>query len=332
MSARYVMRPARIADLEAVYVLAQMTGGGFLNLPPDREALKKRLAWSEESFAHAVDVPGNELYMLLLEDTAMAAVMGSALIFSQIGVEWPFYTYKLSTLAKHSKVLGRAVSARVLNLTTDFDGASEVGGLFLHPELRTGGHGRLLSRARYLFIAAHRARFADRIVAELRGWHRPDGGSPFWDGLAGKFFGMGFQEADKYNSLHGNQFIADLMPKLPVYVDLLSDEARSVLGRPHDSGVPALKLLEAEGFSYDGYVDIFDGGPTVSARTSQLRTVAASRLATACPDLLAPPVRAMVATGERADFRCWIADAKVDGDHIELDGVERDTPVRWVAA
>ena len=60
----------------------------------------------------------------------------------------------------------------MLSLVTDLEGSSEVGGLFLHPNERAGGLGLLLARSRYLFIAMHRARFADRILAELRGVHR----------------------------------------------------------------------------------------------------------------------------------------------------------------
>ena len=82
----------------------------------------------------------------------------------------------------------------------------------------------LLARSRYLFIAQHRARFADRILAELRGVIDEAGGSPFWDGVAGRFFGMNFQEADEFNAVHGNQFIADLMPKHPIYTAMLQRE------------------------------------------------------------------------------------------------------------
>src|SRR3546814_19581256 len=102
----------------------------------------------------------------------------------------------------------------MLSLSTDLEGASEVGGLFLHPGERAGGLGMLLARSRYLFIAMHRARFADHILAELRGLIDEAGGSPFWDGLAGRFFGMNFQDADQFTALHGNQFNADLMPNI----------------------------------------------------------------------------------------------------------------------
>ncbi len=106
----------------------------------------------------------------------------------------------------------------------------------------------LLARSRYLFIAMHRARFADRILAELRGIIDERGGSPFWDGVAGRFFGMSFQDADYFNAINGNQFIADLMPKHPVYIAMLSDDARSAIGVPHPSGRAAMRMLEDEGF------------------------------------------------------------------------------------
>src|SRR3546814_7751167 len=93
----------------------------------------------------------------------------------------------------------------MLGLTTDLEGSSEVGGLFLHPRARAEGLGLLLARSRYLFIRQHRARFGDRILAELRGVVDEAGASPFWDGVAGRFFGMTFQEADAFNAIPGDR-------------------------------------------------------------------------------------------------------------------------------
>ena len=135
----------------------------------------------------------------------------------------------------------------------------------------------LLARSRYLFIKQHRPRFGDRVLAELRGVMDQAGNSPFWDALAGRFFGMTFPEADEFNAVHGTQFIADLMPKTPIYVAMLPESARAVMGQPHPTGRAALKMLENEGFDWDCYIDIFDGGPTVTARTDQIRTVREAR-------------------------------------------------------
>ncbi|WP_372917365.1 arginine N-succinyltransferase [Sandarakinorhabdus sp.] len=271
------VRPARAADLPAVLELAKLTGGGFTNLPPDEAALARRIAWSDASFARTDDVPHGELYLLLLEEVATGRIGGTGMVFSRVGSEWPFYSYKLCTLTQTSRELARTLRIQFLSLTSDFDGASEVGGLFLHPDLRTGGLGRLLARARYLFIAQHRARFGDRLIAELRGVMDADGHSPFWDALGRKFFGLSFPEADEFNAVHGNQFIADLMPRHPIYTDLLTDDARAAIGQPHASGRAALAMLLSEGFAFDNYVDIFDGGPTVNARIDDLKTIRSAR-------------------------------------------------------
>ncbi|MDO9488044.1 MAG: arginine N-succinyltransferase, partial [Sphingomonadaceae bacterium] len=58
----WFVRPAREDDLDAALELARMTGGGFTNLPPNRDALARRLAWSAESFARDIGAPDNEYY------------------------------------------------------------------------------------------------------------------------------------------------------------------------------------------------------------------------------------------------------------------------------
>lgn len=296
------VRPANAADLDGLKALAELTGGGFTNLPNDRNALAERLSWSDRSFAAQLSEPEDEKYMLVLEHRPSGRIGGTASLFSRVGVRMPFYSYKLTTLSMTSQELGRTFRTGVLHLVNDFDGASEVGGLFLHPELRTGGLGRLLARSRYLFLALHRARFGDRVLAELRGRMREDGSAPFWDGLAGRFFGMGFQEADAFNAVRGNQFIADLMPKFPVYVALLPEEAQETIGQPHDAGIAAKRLLEAEGFAFHGYVDIFDGGPTMDTRVGDIKTVRDAEHGTVAK-LAAGGETRLVAGGRLNDFR-----------------------------
>lgn len=305
------VRPSRASDVDALFELAQMTGGGFTNLPPDRDALAERLARSERAFARTDESPDDELYMLLLADELTGRIGGTGALFSRVGAISPFYSYRLTQVSQTSIALGRTVSSHVLHLVNDHDGSSEVGALFLHPELRTGGLGRLMARSRYLFIAQHRARFGRRILSELRGWLNTAGDSPFWHGLGEGFFGIPFQEADRFNSIHGSQFISDLMPKHPIYVSMLAEEAREVIGRPHDSGLPAMRMLESEGFVFDGYVDPFDGGPTMCARTDNLRTIRDSRtdpVAALAPDA-GTMERRLFATGRLGEFRAWAGHA-----------------------
>ena len=290
------LRAAHADDIEPLYEMAKLTGGGFTNLPADRDALTAKLARADAAFERDGEI-GDDQFVLVLENTETGQVRGTCQLMSQVGARWPFYSYRLNTLTQYSKELERTVRAELLSLVTDLEGASEVGGLFLHPNERAGGLGMLLARSRYLFIAMHRTRFASRILAELRGVIDDRGGSPFWDGVAGRFFGMTFQEADYFNALNGNQFIADLMPKHPVYVAMLGEEAKKVIGVPHPTGRAAMRMLENEGFSHEGYVDIFDGGPTMTARTDQVRSIREATPATLTGTDLDIGEKCLLATG-----------------------------------
>ena len=320
------MRAARVSDLEHLYKMAKLTGGGFTNLPPDRKALSEKLERAEEAFANSDSALADEQFVLVLENLETRTVRGTCQLMTTVGQQWPFYSYRLNTLTQYSAELDRTVRAELLSLVTDLEGSSEVGGLFLHPNERAGGLGLLLARSRYLFVAMHRNRFADRILAELRGIIDERGGSPFWDGVAGRFFGMSFQEADYFNAINGNQFIADLMPKHPVYISMLSDAARSAIGVPHPTGRAAMRMLENEGFRYDGYVDIFDGGPSMLAQTDSVTTVQESRRTTLVDANLQEGESAIIATGRLQSFRACYGARKLDqSGGIAIDSVAADT-------
>jgi arginine N-succinyltransferase len=320
------LRAARRSDLEHLYEMAKLTGGGFTNLPADRNALAAKLERAAEGFSNKADTLADEQFVLVLEDIRTGAVRGTCQLMTKVGQRWPFYSYRLNTLTQYSRELDRTVRAEILSLVTDLEGASEVGGLFLHPNERAGGLGLLLARSRYVFIAMHRKRFADRILAELRGIIDERGDSPFWDNVAGRFFGMSFNEADYFNAINGNQFIADLMPKHPVYVAMLDEEARKVIGVPHLSGRAAMRMLENEGFRYEGYVDIFDGGPTMVAQTDAVASVQGACRAVLSDMDLEQGERAILATGELDTFRACFGARKLRGDgSIAIDAGAADT-------
>jgi arginine N-succinyltransferase len=324
------VRPATGEDFRAIYEMAKLTGGGFTNLPPDRATLVAKLARSEKSFAREQEEQTGDMYMFVLEDLASGQVRGTCQIFGQVGVIQPFYSYHVSTLTQTSPELGKTFRNQLLTLTTDLEGSSEVGGLFLHPSARAGGWGALLARSRYLFMKLHRGRFGPRTLAELRGVMDETGNCPFWDGLAGRFFGMNFPEADEFNAIHGTRFIADLMPKTPIYVSLLAEGAQAVMGQPHSSGRAALRMLEEEGFTYDRYIDVFDGGPTVTAATDQIRTVRESISEKVCDIGDGGRTKMLVAKGRLNDFRACCASVKrlpkkgvcIDREAAELLGVD----------
>lgn len=317
----FLLRTAREKDLDALYRMAKGTGGGFTNLPPDKPTLKGKLERAARAFARDEDTLIDDLFVFILEDTETGKVHGTCQIFSQVGTEWPFYSYRIGRITQHSKELDRTFRAEMLTLCTDLDGSSEVGGLYLDATERSAGVGKLLARSRYLFIRAHRARFADRTLAELRGAIDDAGNSPFWDGLAGRFFDMSFRDADEFNARHGNQFIADLMPKHPIYTALLSEGARQVMGQPHFSGRPAMRMLESEGFAFQNYIDIFDGGPSMMVETDSIRTIREAKdakVALITANVEEGPSH-LVSTGHLAGFRACLGRLAETEGGVSLD-------------
>lgn len=320
---RAIVRLARRGDIDALYEMAKLAGGGFTNLPADREALAAKLRRSDEAIADGDDRPGSHLYVVMMEDLETGRAVGSAQIMSRIGASQPFYSYRLGAVTQHSAELGRTFRAEMLTLVTDLEGSSEVGGLFLHPRYRAEGLGMLLARSRYLFIRRHRPRFSDRLLAELRGVIDEAGNSPFWDGLAGRFFGMSFREADGFNALNGNQFIADLMPKHPIYHAMLTEAARGVIGIPHPTGRAAMRMLEEEGFASDGYIDIFDGGPTMTVATDRVRTIRDAGEAVIDHVGGGHGQPALIAAGRLGDFRATLGEVSFDNGFGIDEGAAR---------
>ena len=321
----YRIRAAGPDDFRAFYDLAKLTGGGFTNLPAEKATLEAKLARSEAGFSRVGENASDDLYVFMLEDVRTGGIRGTCQIFGAVGTDRPFYSYLISTLTQKSEELGRIFRNQTLNLTTDLEGFSEVGGLFLHPQERAGGLGMLLARSRYLFIKQHRPRFGDSVLAELRGVMDQAGHSPFWDALGGRFFGMSFPEADEFNAVHGTQFIADLFPKSPIYVAMLPESAKAVIGQPHPTGRAALKMLENENFDWDGYVDIFDGGPTVTARTDKIKTVVDGEWIRVGGTNGGGENTMMLAAGVMHDFvACYSHAEKNDNGELIIDATAMD--------
>lgn len=318
----FIIRAAQLDDVQHLYEMAKRTGGGFTNLPPDRKSLTAKLERAAAAFGREGDEVADDLFVFVLENTETGAVRGTCQIFSQVGQKWPFYSYRLGVLTQHSEELNKTFRAEMLTLSTDLEGCTEVGGLFLHPGERAGGLGMLIARSRYLFIRNHRERFGPKTLAELRGVIDEAGGSPFWDGVAGRFFGMNFQQADEFNAVHGNQFIADLMPKHPVYTAMLPESSRAVIGVPHPSGRAAMRMLENEGFAWENYIDIFDGGPTMTVRTDHIRSLKEAQDSEIVAIREGGETKVLAARGKMADFRASYAhiDAVEGGIVIDADG------------
>lgn len=316
----YVMRAAGPADLEGFKQLREIAGAGFTSLMLDDKAMAAKLALSEQSFASPATSAGPERYFIALEHIATGALAGCCGVKSTIGETPPFFNFRMITEAQSSVAVNRRFDMRVLIGVNDFTGCSEVGSLFVRPEHRVGGVGRALAQNRYMLMAADPQRFREQVVSELRGVVYPDGSSPFWEAIGRHFFKMDFAEADKLSAITDNQFILDLMPQHPIYVDLLPQDARDVIGKCHDAGEGARKLLEWEGYSFSNVVDIFDGGPLMSVQRDQIRTLRESKRFKLEPSTeLAGAKRALIAVANIQNYRCVSAHAVLANGVVRAD-------------
>lgn len=317
-----VVRAARRADQDAFIELARGAGSGFTSLSLDDEALAAKLGASEDSYVGRVPDPSDVCYQLMLEDAESGEIYGTAAVKAAIGLKKPYFDFKIFTLAQASKEADQRFDMEAMLLVNDFAGSTEVGSLYVRDAARGTGAGRLIAQSRYMLIAADPARFGDRVVAELRGVVDADGYSPFYEYVTRPFFKMTFDEADRLSAATDNQFILDLMPVHPIYLDLLPAEAKAVIGQTHPHGVNARRLLEWEGFEYNRYVDIFDAGPLVSCRTEKIRTVKNSR-SVRVGQVEGARVQATVSTDRFDDFRCVFTEIVAGEETIALSDEAR---------
>ena len=311
-----VLRPIRDTDLGGLVALAKSTGGGLTTLPPDEEFLADRIEISLRAFSPRVRQPRGECYLFALEDTADAEIIGVSGVASRVGGFDPWYSYEMRPERFAHKPLKVAREIPVLHLKQEHRGPSEICSLFLRADRRRGGAGRLLSLGRFHFIGAHPRRFTAEIIAELRGYIDQTGRSPFWEAVGRHFFPFDFYAADVLSGLGEKEFIADLMPRHPIYVPLFAPEVQAAIGKVHHETEPARALLLAEGFAATNEVDIFDAGPLVRGQVDQLRTVRLRRAckvksaAAAVPDGTPP----QLLSNGALDFRATLAGLLANPD------------------
>jgi len=316
-----LIRPVRLGDIADILQLSGKTGIGLTSLPKDEAHLRTRIERSVATWKGDLS-KSEQGYLFVLEDLSQHKVVGVSALEVAVGLSEPWYNFRLGTLVHASKSLNIYKPVPTLFLSNDHTGYSELCTLFLDPDYRHSKNGQLLSKVRFLFMAAFRDRFSPKVIAEMRGVSDDNGHSPFWDSLGQHFFGMEFAEADRLTGMGQKSFIAELMPKHPLYTDLLSAEARAVMGQVHPQTAPARSLLEAEGLRYQGYVDIFDGGPTLEGEVDTLRAVKESRLLPAIvghSDSLADETCYLVANENYADFRAILVTGDSDPSRLVLD-------------
>ncbi|MCX7116153.1 MAG: arginine N-succinyltransferase [Gammaproteobacteria bacterium] len=351
-------RAVQESDLKSLAFLSLKSGVGVTTFPKDRATLVKRLHKACESFlshppppaslptSRGLSAGSNDVgrsldpadkprdvgaipqgvsaiksayYWFILEDAATQTPIGVSAIETPIGISEPFYSYKRFTETQHSPSAHLSRTHELLTLSSDLAGSSELCTLFVDPAHRQAGYGRFLSLARFLFMAQFPERFQAKLIADLRGVSNARGISPFWHAIGKHFFPCSFKKADALTLQINKQFIADLMPTYPIYIDLLPPSARAVIGQPHPLTQAAMHLLSQEGFKHGDYIDIFDAGPTLEANLVELRTIKQSKLlpATLVSEKLSGPL-AMVANTRFQHFRATLAPVNISADNTSV--------------
>ncbi len=271
------IRPVTIDDLDALYYLSKNIGYGITHLPPNMDLITSKIQHSIQSFAKNVETIQDELYFFVMEDVQFQKVIGSCGIISQANVKHPFYTYKIIQQIHNSESLHISHTNNFLQLTNDYQGLSEVGMLAILPEHQHHHYGKFLSRSRFLFLADNQHRASEKIITQIRGAVDENGHSIFWRALGKKFIELPFLEIDSLIAKGEERFIAELLPDAPVPLELLSEEVRAIIGIPHPHSKPAYTLLAKEGFTFENYVNIFEGGPTLELYLKENPTINHSR-------------------------------------------------------
>lgn len=300
-----LIRSARESDLNELMQLSALLPPGMTSMPFEKSTWVKKLALVEASLKESPDPDTERVYFLVMEDPESGRIVGTAGIVAGVGLSHAFYNYRLSKDVKVSKALDIRVTSNLLNLVNDFTGETELVSLFLLPEYRSRYSGQFMSRCRYLFMSDFPERFSDIVFAEIRGWLDEREKSPFWEHLGKKFFNLPFAKADFISAVNGAQFISDLMPRFPICLELLPEEAVAVIGKPHDDAAPAMRLLEKEGFNFEGAIDIFDAGPVMQCHREDIESIKNTR-ETTVGEISERPI-----AEEEADAFCIISNCQL---------------------
>lgn len=268
----FLFREVRQSDLADLELLAARLN--TLNLPANTETLKKIIAKSHDSFCEKNEGTQGE-FVFVLRDIEKDRVIGTCMIIAQHGTyERPAVYFNQRKEERYSPHLQRHFIHQLLELSFNYDGPTEIGGLILHPDYR--GHalrlGKLLAFVRFLYMGMRPELFRDEVVAELLPPLNEDGTSSLWDALGYQFTGIDYMQADKL-SRENVDFIRRLFPTHPIYITLLPNNVKERIGAVGKPTLPVKKMLESIGFEYDQSIDPFDGGPTFRVRVRDCEAI-----------------------------------------------------------
>jgi arginine N-succinyltransferase len=254
------IRSCKYSDLNDLLALSKDIGEGMTSMPMSSLGWRRKIAQAEASFAGQPDAGS---YFLVLEDINSGAVIGTTAVYTGVGEKRPFYALRHDK-QKHSLFLEQTMT-----------GASEIGSLFLSPNARVKGLGRALSQARFLMMATFPQLFSATVMATCRGWLDDNEDSPVWQAIGRYYEDIEFNEVVERSSQHGTEWLAKKFPQ-SISLRHISPEVLALLGMPHSQSAPAHSILREEHFVQSDFIDLADGGPTLTCQPTRIASYQAS--------------------------------------------------------
>lgn len=113
-----VIRPVERSDVSALMQLASKTGGGLTSLPANEATLSVRIERAIKTWQG--ELPKSEQgYVFVLEDSETGTVAGICAIEVAVGLNDPWYNYRVGTLVHASKELNVYNALPTLFLSND---------------------------------------------------------------------------------------------------------------------------------------------------------------------------------------------------------------------
>ncbi len=305
-------------DFTGYVQLAFQAHINFYTLPKSERLLEHRFDRALHSFSESYVEPDNQFYLFVAEDTATKKLLGVAAISATSGGNEPLYFFRLEYATVNSPLSEVVKQLPILNPVSYARGPSEVGSLFVDPQARGSGVGKLLSFSRFLFAACFLERFTGSFISELRGPIH-DGTSLFWEAIGKHFFDVSFTKVQEMMN-YGRSFIGQFLPQYPIYVDLLPKIVQDAIGKVDKETQGAYDLLVRQGFEVTNEIDVIDGGPKLLAKKENIRAILRSkRVYVAKIEDVDQHVQHYFVSNERLDFRATSTPlAFIDDDTVGI--------------
>ena len=260
---RFCLRSVVKKDLEKLHKLALKGENGLSNLPKDKDHLYTMIDSSESDFYKVSSLLNRQaLYLFVLEDLETQALVGLCGLQAGMGVSKKSYLITLKKQVCESQGVFGNVTHHRLKLKQVKNGPSVLISMFIDPDYRSLGLGKLCSLGRFLFIKQHPKRFKQSVCAELRGYHHKNV-CPFWEEVLQPFFPMSYEQAISLMR-DDTQFIKDFFPK-GLILELLPKHIQALMGQTHPFTKGAKNILLKQGFIVKNQYCLFDLGPFLQA-------------------------------------------------------------------